>query len=325
VAWRTPCKNPNDVWREREKAAIVAQMTIPIPSPPPIIRPPPIPVPPPPPAKTSWVHRVGQRLGVAMTYVLTCLALASCNVALYSSLPEQDINEMLAILLSNGIDAKKRPVKDNLYTLEVAERFIEPSIILLQNHGYPREVFSGVGDVFKQESRIASQLEQQARLNYALTQDLSHTLSEIDGVLSARVHVPITPHDGLTAGKDGVEGGHSAAAFIRYDDRYDLESLVPHIKGLLARGLHDVQYRNISVVLVPIAPAPIVVSKESTLLSGWFQGLFGEGDDSARHGEKAMSMALVALIIACVLVLSIGLNVMLWRRSRVASPQSEGS
>ena len=228
---------------------------------------------------------------------------------------------MLALLLQNDVRGDKIPGKDNVFSLEVDESDIEQAIIILKNQGYPREVFSGVGTVFKQESRIASQLEQQARLNFALTQDLSHTLSQIDGVLAARVHVPIVPQN--ITGRDEGSNSQSAAAFIKYDERFDLESLVPHIKGLLSKGLNNVKYSNISVVLVPISPQPFVPVKAQPSV---FAALFNpSGVDSKDEAALADSSMQVALVLLAILVVSIGFNLFLWRRRRTRTPKDSSS
>ena len=246
-----------------------------------------------------------------LCFCLGVVTLAACQVSLYSSLPEEEINQMLAILLQNGIQGDKIAGKDNVYSLTVDEKDIENAIILLKNHGYPREVFSGIGTVFKQESRIASQLEQQARLNFALTQDLSATLSQIDGVLSARVHVPIvTPTIG--GGSDEQPSEQSAAAFIRYDERYDLESLVPHIKGLLSKGLSNVTYSNISVVLVPITPTPITTPIAQTT----------ETTPSTSDEDTPLFTRLTVFFLAGFLCLSVIVNMMLWRRRQQKKPET---
>jgi len=222
---------------------------------------------------------------------------------------------MLALLLQNNVDGDKIPGKDGVFNLEVEESDIEKAIIILKNQGYPREVFSGIGTVFKQESRIASQLEQQARLNFALTQDLSHTLSQIDGVLAARVHVPIVPPS--IGGRDDNNNSQSAAAFIKYDERFDLESLVPHIKGLLSKGLNNVKYSNISVVLVPISPQPLSHPQQNQ--PNLLTALFSNNDDpNAPSGSTTTlaPMSIITLSLVALLVVSLGFHAVAWRRRK---------
>lgn len=182
--------------------------------------------------------------------VMATIILASCKTELYHDLQEQEANEMLAILLEAHIDAEKFTVKGDLFGINVEEKQFAHAMTVLQDRGYPRPQFDGVSEMFKNDSRISSSLEQRARLNYALTQELSETLSAIDGVLTARVHSSLP--DDATSHKKEIKS--SAAVFIRYDDRYDIHDLVPRIKNLVARSLAHVDYTDIAVVLIAAHP-----------------------------------------------------------------------
>lgn len=185
--------------------------------------------------------------------LLCLLALVGCKSELYSSLPEQEANEMLALLLKNNIPSEKFQIKED-FGLRVESRDIERAILVLQNSGFPKRHFMGVEDVFPPGSMISSTLEQQARLNYVMTQDLSRTISQIDGVMEARVHIAFAPTDNQRTGKPPK---NSAAVFIKYDPDYDLTSLMPQIRNLVANSITEVSYADVAVVLVPSMPTPV--------------------------------------------------------------------
>jgi type III secretion protein J len=176
------------------------------------------------------------------------LALAGCKVELYGSLSEREANEMLALLLRNGIDSAKVPVADGRMALHVEERMVARAIEVLKQSGYPRESFTSIGDVFRKEGLISSPLEERVRFVYALSQELSGTISQIDGVLSARVHV-VLPNNEF-ASENAVPS--SAAVFIRHQSDYALETLIPQIKMLVTNSIEGLTYEKVSVVLFPV-------------------------------------------------------------------------
>ena len=96
---------------------------------------------------------------------------------------------MLAALINAGMDAQKIAGKEGMVGLSVPASQVGRALDLLRAQGLPRERFAGMGEVFKKEGLISSPLEERARYLYALSQELGATLTKIDGVITARVHV----------------------------------------------------------------------------------------------------------------------------------------
>lgn len=199
---------------------------------------------------------------------LALSVLAACGRAdLYSAVPEQEANEMIAILLEAGIDADKQAGKDGMVGIAVDKGDMARAVELLKNRGYPRGSFSSMGEIFKKDGLISSPLEERVRFIYALSQELSDTISHIDGVISARVHV-VLPEN---VGRNEKLIPSSAAAFIKYRDDYDFSTLVPQIKQLVSNSISDLTYENVSVILVPskvvAAQPPAAASEMAEVLS----------------------------------------------------------
>ncbi len=195
--------------------------------------------------------------------LLLLLLLAGCKTELYASLPEREANEMLGFLLSSGISAEKAIVKDGTITLTVEKSQFAQAVSLLSERGYPRRRFETMGDVFKASGLVASPMQERARFLWALSQELSATVAEIDGVISARVEV-VLPNNDLLARNPAPS---SASVFVRYDDRSAVATLVPQIKMLVANSVEGLAYDKVSVVLVPAAaplpaPGPSVATAE---------------------------------------------------------------
>ncbi|OAF03759.1 EscJ/YscJ/HrcJ family type III secretion inner membrane ring protein [Bradyrhizobium centrolobii] len=183
--------------------------------------------------------------------VLPLLLLTGCKADLYSKVQEREANEMLALLLDKGVDAIRLVAKDGTSTIQVEEKQLALSINLLNAEGLPRQTFKNLGEVFKGSGLIASPTEERARYVYALSEELSRTISDIDGVLSARVHVVLPKNDLLRL--DATPS--SASVFIRHDSNANLSVLLPQIKMLVANSIEGLSYDKVAVVFVPVERA----------------------------------------------------------------------
>ena len=199
--------------------------------------------------------------------LLPILLLAGCKVELYSGLPERDANAMLAVLLRHHIDSDKQPGKEGAATLRVDEKRVAEAVDLLQDYGYPRDKFDSIGALFPKEGLISSPLEERVRYIYALSQDVSQTLSQIEGVITARVHL-VMP-EGKPFDKTVVPA--SASVFIKYREGTELAAFVPQIKMIVNNGIQGLTYDKISVALFP-APADALAAAPPPLAEvGWLR------------------------------------------------------
>lgn len=181
--------------------------------------------------------------------VLCCLllALTGCETVLLSDLPEADANEVVAHLYTHGIAASKMPGAKNTTTVMVDEADLPRSVAVLGAAALPRMRYNSLGSVFKKEGVVSTPLEEQARLIYALSQEVAASISLIDGVVAARVHVVLPTTD--------VFGGDispsSAAVFIKHKHDVSLEGDVGKIKKMVEHSIKGLRYEAISVFLFP--------------------------------------------------------------------------
>lgn len=184
--------------------------------------------------------------------VVAGLLLAGCNMTeLYSQLDEQEGNEMLALLLQHDIASEKRPAKDNLVSLFVDTDKIPVAMELLRQNGYPKDKFSTIRDLFNADKLIATPYEDRTRYIYGLSQELADTLSRVDGVMTARVHLVIP-------GEDDQATVASAAVFIKHNPNYDMAEHIPQIKSIVASGIDSLAYEAVNVALFPAQPGDVV-------------------------------------------------------------------
>ncbi len=177
--------------------------------------------------------------------LLLCL-LAGCKVELYSKLGEQEGNEMLALLLVHNINSSKQSEKDNMVSLHVEKGQISGAVEVLRKNGYPKNKFSTIGDVFNKDKLISTPFEDRTRYIYGLSQEIAETLSQVDGVMIARVHVVMPADD-----RSGNARPASAAVFIKHNPNYDFDSYVPQIKSIVSSGIAGLAYESVNVALFP--------------------------------------------------------------------------
>lgn len=245
---------------------------------------------------------VSSAIGRALLLALCTLLLAACGarVDLLGAVPEDEANEVLAALLRADITASKTSGKEGMVGVQVASEQVGRALQVLRDNGLPRERFAGMGQVFKKEGLISSPLEERARYIFALSQELSGTLSRIDGVLAARVHV-VLPERGA-AGEPGVPS--TAAVFIKHQDGYNLEIIQPQIRRLVTNSIPGLTADRVSVVFVPAhARAPEPAAAAAALARVW--GF--EVAPSAAAGLATLLWLLAALLVLALGALAYGL------------------
>lgn len=188
---------------------------------------------------------------IRLIAVAGLLVLAGCREDLYTNLDEREANLIVATLDREGIPAGRLLQDDGRMTVTVESARFGQAVGLLEEAGLPRQQFASIGDVFRQEGLVASPMQERARLLFALSEELSRTVSEIDGILSARVHIVLPENDALR--RDAQPS--SASVFVRHEADLDIAPLIPQIKTLVANGIAGLTYDKVSVVPVAaVAP-----------------------------------------------------------------------
>jgi type III secretion protein J len=208
----------------------------------------------------------------ALMIVAAVLTLAGCGKEnLYSQLSEQQANEIVALLLDAHIDADKT-AEDKTWQVRTAKSDLPRAVDLLRRYGYPHEQFETFGEVFKKDSFVSSPLEERARFLHAMSQELSHTISSIDGVIVARVHVAVPERDPLS---EKIQPS-SASVFIKYRPDVPMANHVAAIKALVVNSVEGLPYDNVTVTLFPADPWPFAAEKPkdtvgaSLVRNAWF-------------------------------------------------------
>lgn len=188
-----------------------------------------------------------QRPWLRPALLAALILLAACKSELNTNLAEEDANEILALLLTNGVSAQKEARKAGIAVLVSDGQFGE-AVEILQTHGLPRRRFATVGDVFQSEGIVASPLQEWAKLNYAKSQELSKSISAIPGVIRADVHLGEIRKESPFEEVDPP----SASVLIQMDERFITENLVPELKQLISLAHPNIEYDRVGVVISPV-------------------------------------------------------------------------
>lgn len=236
--------------------------------------------------------------------------LAGCKIALNSNLRESDANEMMARLLTEGIQVTKVIDKEGV-TLMVPKQDFGLAVDILANHGLPRREFATVKEVFDTEGLVASPLQEWARFHFAKSQELSQSIATIPGVINADVHLAYDRQDNPFSEPKPP----SASVLIQMQADMISEELVPNVKQLVAFAMPDIEYDRVGVVV-----APVVVERDAPrLIAMWGLVLHESSAEQLRR-------MVVAISAAAVLLLGVGTGLIFYlreskrRKARVVSP-----
>lgn len=169
---------------------------------------------------------------IILLVLLLILGGCSDEIELHAHLSENDANEVVAELASKNIEASKRSDKEGVSVLLSASD-INRAVRVLGAAGLPRRARTNLGEIFKKEGVISTPLEERARYIYALSQELESTLSQIDGVIVARVHVVLPER---VAPGEPVQPA-SAAVFIKHAASLDPDAVLPRIRRMVSSSI----------------------------------------------------------------------------------------
>lgn len=243
----------------------------------------------------------------AACLIAFCATLSACKMDLNTNLSEREANDIIAVLLENGIDADKLIESEQSVTVQIDEKDLLKAVTLLKKYGLPKKERETLGSVFKKNGIMSSPFEERVRFNFALSQELSNTLEDIDGVLSARVHIVLP--EAAELGKKVVPS--SAAVFIKHRPGVDMDFLAPQIKRLVSNSIEGMSYDKVSLVLVEAedmaGPAPSGASEAMNTFAGF----------RILSDDKGNFFVLVYAVAAAVFVLVAAIVVLLFAYFRM--------
>ncbi|KRP53185.1 type III secretion system inner membrane ring lipoprotein SctJ [Pseudomonas poae] len=238
--------------------------------------------------------------------ILLALTLSGCgeSVELHRNISEQEANEIIAELADKQIRAQKIQGKDGV-AVRVKASDINRAVRTLDAVGLPKVTRSTLGEIFRKEGVISTPLEERARYIYALSQELEATLSNIDGVVVARVHVVLPER---IAPGEPVQPA-SASVFIKHDPRLDPDNINARVRRMVASSLPGMASAIDNTVKLTVVFVPATPYQEKQQLTYLGPFLIPEQD---------LGFWRLSLLMPLVLLFTGGIGWLLWRRKRLA-------
>ena len=249
----------------------------------------------------------GSSVRATLGIVGLALSIAGCWVPVAANLDERDANLVADALNRSGIESLKEadPGSEGRYRILIARDEAASAIGVLREQDLPPRTAPGLADAVGKGSIVPSPVVEHAQYVAGVAGDLERTLSTVDGVLGARVHLSIPPANPLS---DKPVEKPTASVLLKHRGSTPPLSDVD-IRRLVAGAVSGLRAEDVTVVMVsrPTGASiersmshfgPITVSRTS---ASWLKASYG--------------VAVAVLLGLCALV------VHLWLRLRRAGAQ----
>jgi type III secretion protein J len=236
--------------------------------------------------------------------LLLCLSGCGRDILL-RELTERDANEIVAVLYSSSMEATKvADPKGKSFSVEVLSADLPRAVAVLRVLGLPRSPRTNLNEVFRATGFAPTPFEERVRFLFGQAQELERTISLMEGVLQTRVHV-ITPDN---ASRRADLEHSKASVYVSYDDRYDIEGLVPRIRKLISDSVEGLAPARVEILAIPSRVDLKVVSEVP------IKRVLGI---RVHKSDSTLFLIGISLVLG-LLVVSVGLQVRAMRKSRAS-------
>jgi type III secretion protein J len=232
--------------------------------------------------------------------LLVGFVASACTVPVAAGIDDPDANRVVSALEGAGIAAEKAqdPGADGRYHVDVPRAEAARAVALLGELGLPPRRAPGVLDALGTGALVPSRAAEHERLLVGLAGELERTLSGMDGVASARVHLAVPRQSSL---RDDPEVRPSASVLIQYRGK---SSPLPDadVRQLVTHAVTGLDPERVYVVSVAVSlPLPRDLERVGPLTT-------------TRDVARKLRLALFALAVLGVALA--GCLVFLWSRAR---------
>ncbi|MGI6681413.1 MAG: hypothetical protein ACOX3T_08055 [Bdellovibrionota bacterium] len=232
--------------------------------------------------------------------------LMGCKEALLHNLSEIQVNRLIGILNSEGIEAKKELQADAKWTLLVEKKDLINAISLLDSKRLLKDNTSNIKET---SSVLGSNQEKNFYYERVLSAELEKTLLTLSGVFDARVHLNIKKNDILSLKKDDKEKTSASVLMVVSDkEKFDEEKIKSIISGASGIDAKDVSIviskinvlgdkKNNSENNILVANSGILESSKATINGSRHSGVLGFIKNNYYYFYLILGVALSLVII----------------------------
>ncbi len=138
------------------------------------------------PASRQLALLFGLAASIALGFGLVQWAVVPDYKPLYGNMAAEDTNTVISALEANGIAYR---LDNRSGMVAVASDQVHRARLLLASEGFPRAGGTGFESLYREQEIGVSSFMEQARYHRALEEELTRTISALDGVRGARVHL----------------------------------------------------------------------------------------------------------------------------------------
>jgi type III secretion protein J len=245
------------------------------------------------------------RLGWLLSFGI----MAGCTVPVAGGLDEAQANRVVVALDHAGVGAEKEPDPsiEGRFRVVVQRDEGPRAIAAMRDEDLPAPPMPGLLDSMGKGQLVASQLTEHAQLTAGLAGELERTLSSIEGVLSARVHLSLAKSEPFA---EGPRPKATGSVLLRH--RGSTPPIAAHdVQRLVAGAAPALSPDDVAVVMISRPTAPISPDRTLSHL----------GPVSATRGSVFLLRMLGAAVVLIGLVL-VGTVLWLWSRLRHARAEA---
>jgi flagellar M-ring protein FliF len=194
------------------------------------------------PATRQLALLVGLAASIAMAMGLVQWAVEPSYKPLYGTMAPEDTNQVISSLESNGVDYRLDR-RSGMVAVPASE--IHRARLLLAGDGYPKGEGVGFESLYREQEIGLSSFMEQARFHRALESELARTISAMDSVRGARVHLAMAKQSAFLRQR---EQPAASVMLNLYAGRTLNERQLAGIVHLVASSVPNLDAEQVSVV-----------------------------------------------------------------------------
>lgn len=237
--------------------------------------------------------------------LLTICAGCNTQTNVVNGVTERDANEIVVLLASKGIQAKKTQAAAGIggsteaakYDITVSAGQITEALSVLNQVGLPRVKGTSLLDIFGTSGLVPSDMQDRIRYQEGLSEQLATTIRKMDGIIDANVQI--------TFKEEGdQEKGLTASVYVQHRGILDNPNslAVTKIKRLVSSAVPNLTAENVSVITDRALYADLALQPTQQLEEGNYVSLWSvhvAKDSVTRFRLIFYAFIILLFLLAC--------------------------